>query len=82
MRKAIPNGITHEGATRLTGLLHKHRDIFRTRLGPDPPAQVEPMQVVVKPHTNPLMENTRRPTPEQCGFFGQERLKATSLWIH
>ncbi len=45
-KEAKANGLSSTGQTRLSNLLERHRDVFRIRLGPDPPAKVTPLRIV------------------------------------
>jgi hypothetical protein len=44
------NGMSSVGLTRARELLQDFREIFRIRLGSDPPAKIPPLKVQLKPH--------------------------------
>lgn len=69
LQKARNNGMTSKGLDHLTVLLKEYRDIFRIRLGNDPPAKVEPMQVKLDPSVPAIIAKSRRYSPGQRGYL-------------
>lgn len=67
--KAASEGISDQGKVRLREMLKKYRDVFRVRLGPGPPADVEPMHLTLKPNAVPHIAKPRRYTPDQKRFM-------------
>ena len=63
IKEAVDNGC--ENPDGLRHLLEKHRDVFRCKLGPDPPALVEPMDVQIVPNCKPVMAKPRHYSTEQ-----------------
>lgn len=63
----------------LKGLVQEHRDIFRTRLGPDKPAQVSPFEITVADGAKPFRTPQRRYGPKQAAFINStiKNLEAT-----
>jgi len=49
MREAVDNGLSTGGAKEIGTQLNEYRDVFRLKLGLDPPALVQPMTVQLKP---------------------------------
>ncbi len=43
VRKTVQNGLSQCHSERLTFFLTRYRDIFRIKLGKDPPAKVQPL---------------------------------------
>lgn len=60
VQEAVDNGISEKGQGRLRSMLDKYRGIFRLRLGNDPPADVDPMKIVLKPGAKPVRAKPRR----------------------
>lgn len=67
--EAIENGLTERQGRRLGQLLDRFWDIFRLRLGPDPPAKVEPMRVNIKAEARPVIAKARRYSKDQRDFL-------------
>jgi hypothetical protein len=84
------NGMSSVGLTRARELLQDFREIFRIRLGSDPPAKIPPLKVQLKPHFKPVKDTQRRYAPAQRAFLsttikkleslGAVRANPTSLW--
>jgi hypothetical protein len=84
------NGMSSVGLTSARELLQDFREIFRIRLGSDPPAKIPPLNVQLKPHFAPVKETQRRYAPTQRVFLsttikkleslGAVRANPTSLW--
>ena len=57
----------------LTRLVRDYRDIFRTRLGNDPPAPLPPMNIRLREKASPIQARARRYSPnavygyQSCG---------------
>ena len=69
VREAEKNGMSADGLKELEQLLTEFRDIFRTKLGNDPPADVEPMTIKLKPDAKPMRVKLRRYSPPQTAFL-------------
>ena len=88
LNEAERNGCPDTAA--LSGLLAKHRKVFRCKLGRDPPARVEPMKVQIQHNTKPIMAKPRHYSTEQrrviCNFmtqaedFGLMRKNTNATW--
>lgn len=65
MQQAVQVGIEKDRSDRLRGILMEYRDIFRLRLGPDPPAKFEPMRIQIKDNARPIITKARRYTADQ-----------------
>lgn len=69
IHEARCNGMSTRGLEILRALFEKHRKVFRIKLGPDPPANVKPLNITpiagVKPHRSPQ----RRYAPAQLVFI-------------
>ncbi len=66
---AVENGIWAEGEKRLRTLCHEYADVFRVRLGPDAPANVEPMKVVLKPSVAPVKSRAKKYPADRRKFM-------------
>ena len=90
VRKAMQNGLSPQGGEQLKDLLTEYRDTLRIRLGPDPPANVEPMNLKLKDGAVPFMAKSRRFTSEQRAFiekyvgkleeFGFVKINKNATW--
>jgi hypothetical protein len=69
VQSAADKGLSPQGQDRLRGLLRIYRDVFCLKLGRDPPADVKPMEVVLKPGVAPFMAKSRRYSTEQREFM-------------
>ncbi|GLE06745.1 hypothetical protein PINS_up016261 [Pythium insidiosum] len=52
--EAERNGCSSATSVALKRLLHKYQDVFRIRLGRDPPVSMPPMEVTLKPGAVPV----------------------------
>lgn len=68
-QSATDNGMSPDGTAKLRSVLHTFRDVFRIRLGNDPPAKVEPMRVSLKPHAQGIITKSRRYSPDQREYI-------------
>ena len=73
---AVAEGLPEDDATTLRELLHEYRDIFRSRLGSDPPMKVKPMKIQLRKGAVPFRAKQRRYSPQQAAFL---RDKANQL---
>ena len=71
LRASSENGLSAKGQKRLSKVLNEYRDVFRLRLGCDPPAKVEPMKIVLTSGAMPVRAKTRRYTLEQRAFLSR-----------
>ena len=62
-------GMEEEHVQELEALLMEFVDIFRTKLGADPPAKVPPMAITLKPDAKPVRVKLRRYSPPQAAFL-------------
>ena len=90
VREAKAQGMEEEHVRELDSLLQEFSDIFRTKLGADPPARVPPMDIKLKPDAKPVRVKLRRYSPPQAAFLrrktdellrlGLIRRNPTSQW--
>lgn len=52
--EAVGNGIYKNGLGKIWNLLHKYLDIFCPKLGSGPPADVPPMNIIIKDGARPI----------------------------
>ena len=64
-------GLTQDECSLLTSTVYEYRDIFRVRLGREPPARVAPMRVQLKPGAKPTRARPRQYSPEKRQFLMQ-----------
>lgn len=87
--EAVQNGISPEGVQRLRKVLQTSRKALCIRL-PRPPAEMEPMRLVLKPNATPFFAKGRRFTPDQRTFistyvdklveFGIVKVSTNATW--
>jgi len=66
---AIDNGLPKEYQAEMRSLVFEFADIFRTSLGADPPAAIEPMRIMLKRDAAPVRVKQRRYSPSQASFL-------------
>ena len=69
IKKASDNGLSQKGAETLRSIMEDFDDVLRIRLGNEPPAKVEPMQVEVIPSARPIIAKNRRYSKDQRLFI-------------
>ena len=69
LKEAQGEGISEDGLEELRNMPNDYRDIFRIRLGRDPAANVEPMQLTLKPNSKPIIAKPRRYRAPQRAFI-------------
>lgn len=67
--EAKRNGLVESGIKRLRALLEDYRDVFRIKLGPDPPARVQPLKIKLAENARPFRSTQRRYSPQQRAFI-------------
>jgi hypothetical protein len=72
---AKTNGISDDGVVKLDAPLVEFRDIWRLRLGNDPPADVPPIEIQMKPDVGPLIAKVRRYAPTHRAFISAQVAK-------
>ena len=71
LKDAEANGLSEKGKTQLRQLLSDYRDVFRVRLGPGPPANVEPMRISLLHDATPCLTKLRRYPAEQREYMSK-----------
>ena len=66
---ATDNGFPSHLLQNLRDLLDTYRDIFRTKMGSDPPASVPPMTMQMRRDAKPVRVKVRRYSPPQAVFL-------------
>ena len=69
LKKAQDEGMSEDGLEELRNMLNDYRNIFRIKLGRDPAANVEPMQLTLKPNSKPIIAKPRRYSAPQRAFI-------------
>jgi hypothetical protein len=67
--------MSDDGVAKLDALLVDFRDIWRVRLGNDPPADVPPMEIRMKPDVRPFITKVRRYAPTHREFMSAQEAK-------
>ena len=71
--RATQAGATPAVRQRLANIVEEHRDVFRTRLGDDPPANVPPMEVEMMEEAElPRRHGARRFSPLQQELYERD----------
>lgn len=66
LQKAVDNGMTPNFTPKCRHILDNYENVFRLKLGTDPPVDVEPMHIKLDPQTRPVCDKFRRYTPCQA----------------
>jgi len=69
IQDAIDNGLPHEFHDQFKKIVWHYADIFRTKLGSDPPAKLPPMVIRLKKDSVPVRVKVRRYPPLQASFL-------------
>lgn len=69
MEEARCNGLSPKGQERLKNILLGYRDVFRLKLGPDPPANVAPLIISPVHNARPFRSPQRRYSTEARAFI-------------
>ena len=77
IRAAKEEGMSAEGLAIAEALLKEFRHIFRTKLGPNPPAKLEPLKIRMEPTAKPFRSTQRRYAPKQREFLVETIKKLT-----
>jgi hypothetical protein len=67
--KAKEAGISTGGLERIGALLKRYEDVFRVRMGPDPPANIAPMVIKMRADARPVRATQRRYSQPQVAFI-------------
>jgi hypothetical protein len=73
--------MSDDGVAKLDALLVDFRDIWRLRLGNDPPADVPPMETQMKPDARALIAKVRRYAPTHRAFMSAQVAKTEEQGI-
>lgn len=79
IRAAKEEGMSAEGLATAEALLNEFRDIFRTKLGSDPPAKLKPLKIRMQPTAKPFRSTQRRYAPKQREFLVETIKKLTEV---
>jgi hypothetical protein len=77
--RAESDGASDWYLSQLLGLLHKFRDVFRIRLGPDGLAKVRPLELQIKSGANPVRCKNRH-HPQAHQDFMREHVRQLALY--
>ena len=69
LKLACEAGLPPELEESLRTVVHLNQDVFRTKLGNDPPAKVPPMNIRLQPNATPIRVPVRRYSPPQAQFL-------------
>ena len=67
--EAKTNDLSTKGLTRVRNFFKEYRDVFRIKLGPDPPADVTPLVITPVDNCKPYRSPQRRYAPQQRDFI-------------
>jgi len=74
VQEAAENGLSEKGQKRLREMLEEYREVFRVSFAKDPPIDVEPMEIKLRPDAKPVMARSRRYPPLHRKFL-QEHME-------
>ena len=69
IQNAEHNGLGRKWTAELKSLLRKYRDCFRIKLGPDPPANVRPLEIKLVENARTMKSPQRRYSPHHRSFI-------------
>jgi hypothetical protein len=69
LKRAEDNGLPPEWRNKLEDLVYRYKDAWQVRLGPEPPAKVEPFVTELKPNAEPVKCKARQYKPEDSEFL-------------
>jgi len=69
LQDAVASGLPRQSKARLGTILEQYADVFRLKLGTDPPVQIEPMIIKLQQNAKPVSVKVRRYTPPQAIFL-------------
>ena len=78
---AISQGLPVANQQPLKDLVHEFEDVFRVRLGSDPPASITAMKVILTPDATPIRVKVRRYAPPQRQFLRNKIDELLSLGL-
>jgi hypothetical protein len=67
--RAKTEGMSKAGSENAPEMLLEYREVFRIKLGNDPPAKFPPFVVKLKPGATPVKNNQQRDAPAQRAFL-------------
>ena len=79
--EAVAQGLPRELHDELRSLLQEFADVFRTKLGADPPVSVPPMRIVLKDGARPVRVRLRRYSPPQAAFLRKKTDELLALGL-
>jgi hypothetical protein len=69
IQKAEKAGMSAEGVSTLRNLVAEYEDVFRLKLGADPPADVKPLVIKLKENVDSTRMSERMYSPPQLAFL-------------
>jgi len=81
LHEAVENGLENDAAAELSSLLMEYIDIFRTKIGCDPPANIPPMEISLVSHAKPVRVKVRRYSPPQAAFLRKKVEELLSMGL-
>jgi hypothetical protein len=78
-------GVSEKGHKRLRRMVGTYPDIFRVRMGPDPPADIPPMVITLKYNARPVRATQRRYSQPQVAFINakvKELVRVGALFLN
>lgn len=79
--KAKENGLPRRLHRSLADFVEEYADLFRVRLGPDPPANIPPMKIILKQDSVPARVKVVRYAPLQCLLLRKTSNEIRSLGL-
>ncbi|GMF41587.1 unnamed protein product [Phytophthora fragariaefolia] len=67
--RAVANGLPSEHVDKLREIIEAHHDVWRESVGPDPPANVEPLRITLTADAVPYRSPPRKYAPLQAQFI-------------
>ena len=81
LTQAKENGLDGANLDRLHSLVRRYADIFRLKLGSDPPVKIKPMVINLEKECTPFRAKPRRYSVEQLEFLDKKVKELESLGL-
>jgi hypothetical protein len=65
-------GISTSGLERIRAMMKRYEDVFRVRMGPDPPAKIAPVVIKMRSDARPVRATQRRYSQPQVAFITEK----------
>jgi hypothetical protein len=71
--------MSRDGAQSLRQLMTECKDVFRLKLGAEPPANVKPLVIKLRDGAEPMRMSARKYAPPQLKFM-RDKIRSSNSW--